>query len=238
MEALLRWQHPDLGTIAPLQFISVAEQTGLILPIGKWVLRRACAQNVAWQEAGLPKLIIAVNLTERQFHDDHLLADVESTLENTGMAAELLELEITESMLMGDVERTVLILARLRKLGVRVAVDDFGVGYTTLSALKQFPLDTIKIDRSFIREVASVTEDKELTEAITAMGKSLSFTVVAQRVMTKEQVDFLRAHACDELQGFYFNRPLPASQFAEVLRAQASAPDVLEIAAHRAKKLA
>ncbi|MBZ0089089.1 MAG: EAL domain-containing protein, partial [Thermoanaerobaculia bacterium] len=144
----------------------------------------------------------------------------------------------TETMLMHDVERTVRILTGLRGLGVRVAVDDFGLGYTTLAALQQFPLNTIKIDRSFIRELTHVAEDKALTEAIIDMGKALSLTVVAQGVETKEQVDFLREHACDELQGFYFNRPLPPLQFADVLAAQAAAPDVVAIAGHLAKKRA
>ena len=238
MEALLRWQHPDLGTVPPMQFIPVAEQTGLIVAIGRWVLKTACAQNVAWQKEGLPRLGMAVNLTPLQFFDAHLLADIASILEATGMDARLLELEITESMLMQDVERTLRILTGLKGMGVRVAVDDFGVGYTTLSSLQQFPIDTIKIDRSFIREVAHVAEDKALTEAIIAMGKTLSLTVVAQGVETRAQADFLREHACDELQGFYFNRPVPAEQFANVLRAQASAPAVTEIAAHLAKKRA
>ncbi len=238
MEALLRWQHPDLGTVAPLQFLAIAEQTGLILPLGKWVLTTACRQNVAWQRAGLPRLVMAVNMTALQFHDERLLPDLAAILEATGMDANLLELEITETMLMHDVERTVRILTGLKRLGVRVAVDDFGLGYTTLAALQQFPLNTIKIDRSFIRELTHVAEDKALTEAIIDMGKALSLTVVAQGVETKEQVDFLREHACDELQGFYFNRPLPALQFADVLAAQAGAPEVVAIAEHLAKKRA
>ncbi len=238
MEALLRWEHPDLGTVPPMQFIPVAEQTGLIASIGKWVLRTACAQNVAWQREGLPRLSMAVNLSTLQFFDAHLLEDVGSILASTGMDAKLLELEITESMLMQDVPRTLRILTSLKQLGVRIAVDDFGVGYTTLTSMQQFPLDTIKIDRTFIRDVALVAEDKALTEAIIAMGKSLSVTVVAQGVETKAQVDFLREHACDELQGFYFNRPVAALEFGEVLRAQAAAPVVVEIAAHLTKKRA
>jgi diguanylate cyclase (GGDEF)-like protein len=238
MEALLRWQHPDLGLVPPMRFIPVAEQSGLIASIGKWVLRTACEQNVTWQREGLPRLSMAVNLSTLQFFDSHLLDDVTAILASTGMEATLLELEITEGMLMQDVPRTLRILTALKEIGVRIAVDDFGVGYTTLTSLQQFPLDTIKIDRTFIRDVDHVAEDKALTEAIIAMGKSLSVTVVAQGVETKAQVDFLREHACDELQGFYFNRPVAAREFGDVLRAQAAAPVVTEIAAHLSKRRA
>jgi len=222
MEALLRWQHPDLGTVAPMQFIPIAEETGLIVPIGKWVLRTACLQNVAWQNQGLPRLSIAVNLTARQFADEHLLADVTAILAETGMDPHLLELEITESMLIHKVEDTRRILVGLKALGIRIAIDDFGTGYTSLATLQRFPLDTIKIDRSLIRDIAGAAEDTGLADAIIAMGKSLSLTVVAQGVETKDQAEFLRTHACDELQGFYFKRPLPADQFAKLLEAQAT----------------
>jgi diguanylate cyclase (GGDEF)-like protein len=222
MEALLRWQHPDLGTVAPMKFIPVAEETGLIVPIGKWVLRTACLQNVAWQNQGLPHLSIAVNLTARQFAEEHLLQDLRSILAATGMGPHLLELEITESMLIHDVENTRRILTGLKALGVRIAIDDFGTGYTSLATLQRFPLDTIKIDRSLIRDIAGTAEDTGLADAIIAMGKSLSLTVVAQGVETKDQAEFLRTHACDELQGFYFKRPLPADQFTKLLLAQAT----------------
>jgi diguanylate cyclase (GGDEF)-like protein len=226
MEALLRWQHPDLGTVAPMQFIPVAEATGLMVPIGKWVLKTACLQNVAWQNQGLPRLSVAVNLTARQFFDAHLLSDLASILETTHMDAHLLELEFTESLLMHDVEKALGVLTGLKNMGVRIAIDDFGIGYSSLSTLRQFPLDTIKIDRSFIRDVASNEQDKALATAIIAMGGTLSLTVVAQGVETKEQADFLREHACDEFQGFYFNKPVPAEQFTEVLQAQADIPRV------------
>jgi len=223
MEALLRWQHPDLGTIAPMQFIPLAEETGLIVPIGKWVLRTACLQNVAWQAQGLQPLSMAVNLSARQFFDEGLVPDLAAILSATGMGAQLLELEIAESLLMRDVEKSLGILARLKGMGVRIAIDDFGVGYSSLAALKQFPLDTIKIDRSFIRDVASVDEDKALTEAIIAMGRTLSLTVVAQGVETKAQADFLRLNACDEFQGFYLDVPMPADQASALLRTQRDA---------------
>jgi diguanylate cyclase (GGDEF)-like protein len=222
MEALLRWQHPDLGTIAPLKFLPIAEETGLTVPIGRWVLTTACLQNMAWQKQGLPQLSIAVNLTERQFLDEHLVQDVASILQATGMPAQLLELEITESLLIRDAAKTLAVLTPLKALGVRIAADDFGTGYSSLATLQQFPLDTIKIDRSFVRDVTGTPENTILADAVVALGKSLSLTVVAQGVETREQADFLRKHACDELQGFYFNRPLPAQQFAELLRAQAS----------------
>jgi diguanylate cyclase (GGDEF)-like protein len=222
MEALLRWQHPDLGIVAPMQFIPVAEETGLILPIGKWVLKTACAQNVAWQDQGLPPLSIAVNLTARQFCDEHLLQDVTTILTATGMNPHLLELEIAESLLTRDIENTLRILADIKALGIRIAIDDFGTGYSSLATLQRFPLDTIKIDRSFIRDIAADTENTGLADAVIAMGKSLSMTVVAQGVETRAQAEFLRDHACDELQGFYFKRPLPAEEFGQLLLDEAT----------------
>lgn len=217
MEALLRWEHPDLGMVAPMQFIPIAEETGLIVPIGRWVLRTACAQNVAWQSAGVQPLNIAVNLTARQFSDEHLLEDVTAILKATGMDSHLLEFEITEGLLMHDVDATLRILTRLKGLGIRIAIDDFGTGYSSLASLQRFPLDTIKIDRSFIHGIAAAPENAELADAVIAMGKSLSLTVVAQGVETSEQAEYLRAHACDELQGFYFNRPLPPEEFTRLL---------------------
>ena len=222
MEALLRWEHPDLGTVAPMQFIPVAEETGLIVPIGRWVLKTACLQNVAWQAQGLPSLSIAVNLASMQFHDENLVTDVNSILEATGMDPHLLELEIKESLLIHDVENTLRILTRLKGLGVRIAIDDFGTGYSSLATLQRFPLDTIKIDRSLIRDFAGPQDDTGLADAIIAMGKSLALTVVAQGVETREQAEFLRKHACDELQGFYFKKPLPADESTQLLLSQAS----------------
>jgi diguanylate cyclase (GGDEF)-like protein len=222
MEALLRWQHPDLGMVAPMQFIPVAEATGLIVPIGKWVLHTACLQNVAWQNQGLPRLRIAVNLAARQFYDENLVSDIAAALKSTGMEASLLEVEIHESLLIRDIERTLRTLTALRALGVKIAIDDFGTGYSSLSTLQRFPLDTIKIDRSFIRDITAQDDNSMLTTAIIAMGKSLSLTVVAQGVETKEQADLLRTHACDEFQGFYFNKPMSAQEFTELLRTQSS----------------
>ncbi|MHB8723206.1 MAG: putative bifunctional diguanylate cyclase/phosphodiesterase [Steroidobacteraceae bacterium] len=222
MEALLRWEHPNLGTVAPMTFIPVAEETGLILPIGRWVLQTACAQCVDWQKQGLPRLSIAVNLTTRQFFDEHLLKDVVAILEATGMDARLLELEIPESLLIHRVADTLRILTAIKALGIRIAIDDFGSGYSSLAMLQRFPLDTIKIDRSLVRDITANSTDTALADAIIAMGRSLSVTVVAQGVETSDQAEFLRIHACDELQGFYFNRPLPADEFTKLLRAAAA----------------
>jgi diguanylate cyclase (GGDEF)-like protein len=218
MEALLRWEHPELGTVAPMHFIPIADDTGLIVPIGKWVLNSACAQNVAWQKRGLPRLSMAVNLTARQFSDDGLQPDIASILESTGMSAHLLVIEITEGTLMRDVERSTQVLNGLKELGVRVAIDDYGAGYSLHSTLGQFPLDIIKIDRSLIRDVAKYAPGEGPAAAIIALGRTLNLTVVAKGVETKEQADFLRAHACDEVQGFYFHKPVPADQFAELLQ--------------------
>ena len=220
MEALLRWEHPDLGIVAPMEFIPVAEETGLIIPIGKWVLKTACAQSVEWRKQGVPPLSMAVNLSPRQFCDESLLADVSAILEATGIDPHLLEIEISESLLIHNVENTLRILTGLKALGIRIAVDDFGTGYSSLATLQRFPLDTIKIDRSFMRDIVGTPQDTGLTDAIIAMGKSLSLTVVAQGVETREQAEHLRLHQCNELQGFYFKRPLPADEFTRLLHDQ------------------
>ena len=227
VEALLRWQHQDLGTLGPTRFISIAEETGLIIPIGRWVLKSACLQNVAWQREGLPELTMAVNLSARQFNDENLLHDVADILEDAGMDPALLELEITESMLMHNVEKAIKTLNGLKQIGVRLAIDDFGTGYSSLSNLKKFPINTIKVDRSFIRDIPGNLEDVGITDAIIAMGRTLSLTVVAEGVETKEQAEFLRQHACDEFQGFYFSKAVQPAEFAKLVRAQEIA-DALE----------
>jgi EAL domain-containing protein (putative c-di-GMP-specific phosphodiesterase class I) len=220
MEALIRWQHPDLGMVSPLQFIPLAEETGLIVPIGKWVLKTACLQNQAWQKEGLPPLSVAVNLSARQFADENLLADIASVLKETGMNSAFLELEITESMIMHNVDKAVQILTQLKTLGIRLAIDDFGTGYSSLSNLKRFPIDTLKVDRSFVRDLPGDSEDKAITKAIIAMGKSLNMTLIAEGVETQEQAEFLRAHACDQFQGYYFSKPVDKDKFAELLRSR------------------
>jgi diguanylate cyclase (GGDEF)-like protein len=217
VEALLRWHHPDLGLLQPSRFIPLAEETGLIVPIGKWVLETACAQNMAWQRQGLPAIRIAVNLSPRQFADPNLLHDIRAALEKSGMPAQLLELEITESMVMHNVERTVRVLEAIKSLGITLAIDDFGTGYSSMSLVKKFPIDALKIDRSFVREIMNDSEDKAIADAIIALGRALNLTVVAEGVETAEQEAFLRAHKCDEIQGYLISKPVPADEFAAFL---------------------
>jgi diguanylate cyclase (GGDEF)-like protein/PAS domain S-box-containing protein len=224
VEALLRWQNPYLGTVTPTQFIPIAEESGLIIPIGKWVIRTACAQNVAWQRAGLPPVCMAVNLSLRQLMDEFLIEDIKKALDDSGMAPNLLELEITESMVMHNPSRMIAVLTKIKNLGVRLAIDDFGTGYSSLAQIKHFPIDTLKVDRSFIRNIPLDAEDKAITEAIIAMGKTLSLTVVAEGVETVEQMDFLKDHSCDEMQGYYFSKPIVPEQFAELLRKNVPSP--------------
>ncbi len=220
MEALLRWEHPELGTVAPEEFMAIAEETGLILQIGRWAIRAACLQNVAWQREGLPHASVSLNLSAHQFANVNLQSDIAAILEETGIAPEYLELEVDESVLMRDVESAMHTLTRLRELGVRVGIDRFGAGYSTLSNLGRFPVDTIKIDRSCIRGIAESVSDRKLTDAIIALGRSLSVNVVGHGVETQEQADVLRDQACPELQGYYFDRPLPASEFGKLLEAE------------------
>src|SRR6266853_1001133 len=218
VEALLRWRHPDLGLVAPSRFIPVAEETGLIVPIGRWVLKAASAQNVAWQREGLPPVCVAVNLSARQFADEGLTADILAALKESGMKPDLLELELTEAMVMQSHERAGKVLAAIKELGVRISLADFGIGYSQLAQIKRYPIDTLKVDRSFIRDLEGNHEDRAITEAIIAMGKTLSLTVVAEGVETQEQQTFLLDHACDAMQGFYFSKPIGGEQFAGFLR--------------------
>lgn len=226
VEALLRWDNDELGSVSPGQFVPVAEETGMIIEIGKWVLRTACEQNMAWQSMGLPPIRMAVNLSVRQFADENLLKDIVAILEETGMDPHLLELEITEGMVIQHPDHALKLLSAIKQLGVRLAIDDFGTGYSSLGQLKNYPIDTLKVDRSFIRDIANNPGDKAITEAIIAMGKTLSLTVVAEGVETVEQENFLREHACDEMQGFYFSKPVPADDFAALLGAQAMTADM------------
>ncbi|MGY3076625.1 diguanylate cyclase (GGDEF)-like protein [Bradyrhizobium sp. LM6.10] len=218
VEALLRWTHPDLGSISPAQFIPLAEETGLIVPIGRWVVREACAQAMAWQRRGLLPVSMAVNLSPRQFVDEHLLQDVDEALAASGMSPVLLQLEVTESMMMRNVGRALKVLDAIQSRGIRLAIDDFGTGYSSMSLMKHFPIDTIKIDRSFVRDLPQDSEDQAIAQAIISMGKALGMTVVAEGVENVEQEAFLRAHGCDEMQGFLIAKPLPARQMAELLR--------------------
>ena len=224
VEALLRWQNPYLGVVTPTQFIPVAEESGLIIPIGRWVLKTACAQNIAWQQQGLPPVCMAVNLSPRQLTDENLIDDIRTALNDSCMAPNLLELEITESMVMNNPTRMVAVLAGIKTLGVRLAIDDFGTGYSSLAQIKHFPIDTLKVDRSFIRNVPNNVEDKAITEAIIAMGRTLSLTVIAEGVETIEQMNFLDDHFCDAMQGFYFSKPILPEHFADLLREHIPSP--------------
>ena len=217
-EALLRWNHPDLGLILPSQFIALAEETGLIVPIGGWALGEVCRQNLVWQNAGLVPISIAVNLSSRQFDDNKLYDTVTSALTSSGLDPIWLELEITESLVMRNADYTFDVLQRIRDMGVHVSIDDFGTGYSSLSYLKRFPVDSLKVDRSFIRDVPQNTDDVAITQAIIAMAHSLGLKVIAEGVENEEQLDFLRELKCDQVQGYIFSEPIPAEEFAVLLR--------------------
>lgn len=218
VEALVRWNHPEMGLVSPARFIPLAEETGLIVPIGEWVLRTACAQNKAWQEAGLPPLRMAVNLSARQFRQENLIQMVADVLAETGLDPRWLELELTESLLMERAEQSVSILRSLADMGIDIAVDDFGTGYSSLGYLKRFPITNLKIDQSFIRDIASDPDDAILVRTIITMAHGLGMKTVGEGVESLEQVDFLCRHGCEEVQGYYFSRPLTAEGCEELLR--------------------
>jgi predicted signal transduction protein with EAL and GGDEF domain len=218
VEALLRWHSAELGMVSPVEFIPVAEETGLISPIGEWVLREACAQVKKWRDAGLPEIRIAVNLSVRQFAKQSIDKLVSQVLLDTGLPVDFLELEITENMLMDDVEGAVETLHKLKALGVYLAIDDFGTGYSSLSYLKRFPIDKLKVDRSFITHVTTDPGDAAVTQAIIAMAHSLGLTVTAEGVEEASQLEFLRQNNCEEVQGYYFSRPLPTSDMEDLLK--------------------
>jgi len=223
VEALIRWQQPDRGLVPPAQFVPVAEDCGLIIPIGRWVMREACRQARAWQVAGLPPMPIAVNVSAVEFRDKGFVEGVRKILSETGLPAQYLELELTEGVLMKDAESAASVLLELKAMGIHLAVDDFGTGYSSLSYLRKFPIDALKIDQSFIHQNSTTPDDSTIVSAVIAMGRSLKLRVVAEGVETLEQLMFLRALQCDEAQGFYFGRPVPAAQFAESLRKGAAA---------------
>ena len=217
-EALLRWTHPTRGPVSPAQFIPIAEDSGLIVPIGAWVLRTACEQAAAWLAEGLPLGTIAVNVSAMELRDEGFTAGLLDILAETGLDPALLELELTESVLMKHPESAASILKVLRELGMRVAVDDFGTGYSSLSYLRSFPIDALKIDQSFVRQITSIADDTSLVTAVISMARSLKLRVIAEGVETLGQLAFLQAHDCDEAQGFYFSRAVPPAAFAELLR--------------------
>ncbi|MFN6484240.1 MULTISPECIES: bifunctional diguanylate cyclase/phosphodiesterase [unclassified Nostoc] len=218
MEALVRWQHPTLGFISPGKFIPIAEANGAIVPIGEWVLRTACAQNRAWQLAGFPPIRISVNLSARQFEQPYLVEIISQIIEETELQASDLELEVTESFLMGDMERSIKTLRQLREQGIWLALDDFGTGYSSLNYLKRFPVNILKIDQSFVKDVMSNPDSAAVTNAIIALAKSLRLSITAEGVETQEQLDYLKMQGCDEGQGYYFSCPVPADIIAPMLQ--------------------
>jgi diguanylate cyclase (GGDEF)-like protein len=218
VEALIRWQHPERGLVLPSQFISIAEDCGLILPIGRWVLREACLQARAWRQAGLPPITVAVNTSALEFSATDFLENIRTTLEETNLEPRYLELELTESVLMRDAEFTNSVLHALADLGVKLAIDDFGTGYSSLSYLNQFPINILKIDQSFVRRMTSNPDNAAIVGAVIGLGKSLKLRVIAAGVETAEQYAFLLAQHCDEGQGYYFGRPVMAETLATLLQ--------------------
>jgi len=218
-EALLAWNHPAIGAISPTQFIPIAEESGLIVPIGEWVLESACLQSRAWRDAGLGHVPVAVNLSARQFLRQDVVAWVLHTLESTGVAPSMLELELTESLIAEDPDKVAATIRELKTHGVRFSIDDFGTGYSSLSYLKRFPVDSLKIDQSFVRNVGSDPDDEAISLAVISLGHSLRLKVIAEGVENAAQLDFLQMHGCDEVQGFHFSRPLAPEAFARVLAA-------------------
>jgi predicted signal transduction protein with EAL and GGDEF domain len=219
VEALIRWRHPTLGVLPPIKFIPMAEETGLIVPIGDWVLHEACRQNKAWQDAGLPYINVCVNVSARQFTEKNLISHVVGALKDSGLNAKYLELELTESLIMQDVEQAVATMKELQGLGVQLSIDDFGTGYSSLSALKNFPVVRLKIDKSFIDGLPADENDRAVASAVISLGQKLNLKVIAEGVETDAQVAFLRDNNCDEIQGYHFSRPIPAQEIEELLKA-------------------
>jgi diguanylate cyclase (GGDEF)-like protein/PAS domain S-box-containing protein len=217
VEALVRWHHPERGIVAPTQFIPIAEECGLIVPIGRWVLWEACRQVRAWQAAGLPTIYLAVNISAVELRAPEFVAGVRTILTESGLDPSLLELELTETFLMLDARSTAEVLRELKEIGVTLALDDFGTGYSSLSYLKRFPLDTLKIDRSFVRNITTDADDASIVTAVIGLGRNLHMRVVAEGVETREQLEFLREHGCPVGQGFYFSVPVGSAEFGQLL---------------------
>jgi len=224
VEALLRWQHPELGLLAPDKFIPLAEETGLIVPIGLWTLREVCSRTRAWKEAGLPRMPVAVNLSAAQFGQEQLVPQLAEIIRSTGIEPGILELEITESMVMRDPEEAVKLMENLRGMGVRLTIDDFGTGYSSLGYLKRFPINSLKVDRSFVRDLPHSADDIAITRAVIAMAHSLQMNVIAEGVELKEQFDVLRDEGCDEFQGFLCRPPLVEEDLIRFIRENAARP--------------
>jgi EAL domain-containing protein (putative c-di-GMP-specific phosphodiesterase class I) len=227
MEALVRWQHPDLGLLLPGKFIPIAEETGMIIPLGDWVLAAACRQNRQWQNEGLPPLRVAVNLSARQFVQANLARRVAEILQETGLDPSCLELELTESTIMSNAEATITILQELKTMGISLAIDDFGTGYSSLSYLKHFPIDRLKIDRSFVCDITTNPDDAAIADAIIAMAHSLKLKVTAEGVEKQEQLKYLSTRNCDEMQGYILSYPIGAVEFAAFIREGIEKPDWL-----------
>jgi EAL domain-containing protein (putative c-di-GMP-specific phosphodiesterase class I) len=224
LEALLRWQHPELGLVPPDKFIRIAENSGLIMPIGEWVLRTACFQTRKWQDEGLLAVSVAVNVSAVQFRQSGFSELIRRVLHETGLAPQYLELELTESLLLSNEDVMLSVLQELKVLGLKLAIDDFGTGYSSLSYLRQFPVGKLKIDRSFIRDIAVNPDDAAITTAIISMAKSLNLKVIAEGVENEAQMSFLGAHQCDEIQGYYFSKPLAVDKVADKLRGDSPEP--------------
>ena len=220
MEALVRWVHPERGLVPPLEFISIAEETGLIIPLGEWVMRKACEQAVAWQQAGLTPTRMAVNVASQQLTQSDLVTTVKHVLDATGLDGRFLEVEITESSLMSDVESTTKTLWDLKETGLSLSVDDFGTGYSSMSYLKRFPLDALKIDRSFVRDLTVDANDAAITKAVIALARALDLSTIAEGVEQEEQLAFLREQGCDLIQGFLISQPMPADEIGKILENQ------------------
>ncbi|MCE3602865.1 EAL domain-containing protein [Massilia sp. P8910] len=221
VEALIRWEHPEHGVVSPLRFIALAEESGLIVAIGDWVLHTACRQNKAWQDAGLAPITMSVNVSPRQFEEKRLVERVAAALRESALAPGALELEVTESLIMRDLAQSVGKMRELKAMGISLSIDDFGTGYSSLSALKSFPISTLKIDKSFVRELADNTDDQAIAMAVISLGHKLNLRVIAEGVETEQQCTFLRDNDCDEMQGYLFSRPVPPAQIAALLEEQA-----------------
>lgn len=217
VEALLRWNHPEMGMVGPDKFIPIAEETGLIVPIGEWVLKTACEQLKKWTDAGYPTMRMAVNLSTRQFWKPGLEKVIGNILDESGINPIDLELELTESIIMHDTLTISDTLYELHQMGIGLSIDDFGTGYSSLSYIQRFPIDRLKIDRSFVQDITTSEEDAEMIISIIALGHSMKLQVLAEGVETKEQLDYLQQQGCDEVQGFYFSRPVPANELEALL---------------------
>ena len=224
VEALLRWQHPERGWIPPAEFVPIAEETGLIIELGNWVIQQACRQIKSWQRRGISDISVAINVSSHQFCRNDLLDSVLRIVWDSGIRPENLELEITESMLMRDVDETRAALHAFKEAGMRISIDDFGTGYSSLNYLKQFPIDSLKIDQSFVRGLHRDRDDAAICAAILAMAKELDLSVVAEGVELEEQLAFLRRHRCDLVQGYLFGKPVPAEQFEQHYSASLTQP--------------